>query len=68
MIGGRSASTCAKFGVAVLKASASACNWWGVFRSAVLVGGRSGKFGIAVLKASMIDLGVHQQVHVQSLV
>ena len=35
---------------------------------AVLVGGRSGKFGVVVLKASMIDLGVHLQVHVPSLV
>ena len=38
-LGGRSAITSAKFGVAVLKASAS----------------RSAKFGVVVLKASMLD-------------
>ena len=39
---GRSASTSAKFGVAVFKSSAS----------------RSVKFGVVVLKASMLDWGV----------
>ena len=42
-MGGRSASISAKFGVAVLKASAR----------------RSAKFGVAVFKASMLDCGVY---------
>ena len=74
-MGGRSASTSAKFGVALLKASASRSakfgvvilkecmlNWWD--RSA----STSNKFHVAVLKASMLDWRVDLPVHLPSLV
>ena len=67
--------TSAKFGVAVLKASASRSAKFGVavFKACMLDWGdrsasTSTKFGVAVLKASMIDWGLDLTVHLQSLV
>ena len=67
--------TSAKFGVAVLKASASRSAKFGVvvFKICMLDWGdrsasTSTKFGVAVLKSSMIDWGVDLTVHLQSLV
>ena len=64
-MGGRSASISAKFGVAVLKASASRSAKFGevVFRACMLDRGNrsastSTRFGVAVVKASMPDWGV----------